>query len=279
MLAAVVFLAQVASAKPNLKKELGGIYRNRVLPLKSTCSSAVLYFDAHGQGSPSCPEEPWIIFSSFRFRKFEVSKEALTVTGIREIDTVVAVSPTANPTASPNLPLSDQVVLTFYLSAPLTEIGAAQALIAPAFVSEPERTEQLLPYSRLVPSKNPLEHRTNGNPTVCDPEKQKPLGLLGADRPVYSLTLGCPGELPPKAIRQPDPGYPEDGRRNGIRGDSALHLIVDDKGRPVLMRVFQRLGHGFEESAINTVASWTFQPATRDGKPMAVVITVEVSFH
>jgi protein TonB len=36
---------------------------------------------------------------------------------------------------------------------------------------------------------------------------------------------------------------------------------------------------GLDEKAIETVKTWKFDPAMKDGKPVAVQIIVEVAFH
>ena len=39
------------------------------------------------------------------------------------------------------------------------------------------------------------------------------------------------------------------------------------------------LGMGLDEKAIEAVRNWKFEPAKKDGKPVAVQINVEVNFH
>ena len=36
---------------------------------------------------------------------------------------------------------------------------------------------------------------------------------------------------------------------------------------------------GLDENAIEAVKQWRFEPAMKDGKPVAVEINVEVTFH
>jgi len=38
-------------------------------------------------------------------------------------------------------------------------------------------------------------------------------------------------------------------------------------------------GLGLDEKAVEAVRSWRFDPATKDGKPVAVQIDVEVAFR
>ena len=56
-------------------------------------------------------------------------------------------------------------------------------------------------------------------------------------------------------------------------------MIVGADGRVHNVRVYRALGHGLDEKAIEAVEQWQFEPATTEGKPVAVQISVEVSFH
>ena len=39
------------------------------------------------------------------------------------------------------------------------------------------------------------------------------------------------------------------------------------------------VGMGLDERAVEVVRRWKFKPATKDGKPVAVKVTLEVEFH
>jgi TonB family protein len=45
------------------------------------------------------------------------------------------------------------------------------------------------------------------------------------------------------------------------------------------MRVIQSLGLGLDEKAMEAVRKWRFRPGNKNGKPVTVVATVEVSFR
>jgi len=54
---------------------------------------------------------------------------------------------------------------------------------------------------------------------------------------------------------------------------------VGPDGKPRDIRVARQLGMGLDEKAIEAVKNWRFDPAMKDGKPVAVAINVEVSFR
>jgi TonB family protein len=56
-------------------------------------------------------------------------------------------------------------------------------------------------------------------------------------------------------------------------------LVVGEDGKPRDIKVTKPLGKGLDEKAVEAVRSWKFDPARKDGKPVAVQIAVEVDFH
>ena len=50
-------------------------------------------------------------------------------------------------------------------------------------------------------------------------------------------------------------------------------------GQPYNIKVVRALGKGLDEKAVEAVSQWKFEPATKNGKPVAVFIDVEVKFH
>jgi periplasmic protein TonB len=87
------------------------------------------------------------------------------------------------------------------------------------------------------------------------------------------------GVSAPRAIYAPDPEYSEEARKAKYQGTCVLWLVVGPDGRPRDIRVARSLGLGLDEKAIEAVRNWKFEPAQKDGRPVAVQINVEVDFR
>jgi TonB family protein len=83
----------------------------------------------------------------------------------------------------------------------------------------------------------------------------------------------------PRAIFAPDPEYSEEARRAGYQGTVVLWVVVGADGLPHDIRVQRTLGKGLDEKAIEAVRKWKFEPAKKDGVPVAVQINVETNFR
>ena len=87
------------------------------------------------------------------------------------------------------------------------------------------------------------------------------------------------GVSAPKPIFAPDPEYSEEARKAKYSGTCVLWLVVGPDGRARDIRVARTLGLGLDEKAIEAVKTWKFEPAMKDGRPVAVQINVEVTFR
>jgi TonB family protein len=87
------------------------------------------------------------------------------------------------------------------------------------------------------------------------------------------------GVSAPRALDTPDPEYSEEARKAKYQGTCVLWLIVGPDGKPRDVKVARALGMGLDEKAIEAVRNWKFEPAMKDGKPVAVQINVEVNFR
>jgi TonB family protein len=101
---------------------------------------------------------------------------------------------------------------------------------------------------------------------------------LGKTTPSPVFRVG--GDVTPPRVRYgPSPEYSEKARAAGYEGTCVLWLIVGPDGKPRDIRVARTLGLGLDEKAIEAVRTWRFEPARKDGQPVAVQINVEVAFR
>ena len=83
----------------------------------------------------------------------------------------------------------------------------------------------------------------------------------------------------PKATHTPEPKFTDIARYEKFQGVVVLNLIVGVDGNVHAIRVVRALGLGLDDSARSMVQTWRFDPATRNGKPVAVEMNVEVAFN
>ncbi len=57
-----------------------------------------------------------------------------------------------------------------------------------------------------------------------------------------------------------------------------LTVVVNQQGNPENVRVTKSLDKGLDAQAVAAIQQWTFEPGTKDGKPVAVAATIQVNF-
>jgi len=93
---------------------------------------------------------------------------------------------------------------------------------------------------------------------------------------VYNIGAGI---TPPRLVHRVDPARSNDSKSFRVNGSVVIGLIVTSKGRPRDVHIVQSLDKEVDQSAIDAVQQWTFEPARREDKPVAARVTVEIRFH
>ena len=87
------------------------------------------------------------------------------------------------------------------------------------------------------------------------------------------------GVTAPVPVYTADPPYTGAARGQKIQGTVMLQIIVDSSGLPQNVEVIKPLGYGLDQNAVETVRQYRFKPALKDGKPVAVYMTVAINFR
>lgn len=83
----------------------------------------------------------------------------------------------------------------------------------------------------------------------------------------------------PRAIYAPEPEFSEEARKLKHQGDVTLLALIGADGRPRNLTIVRSLGMGLDEKALETVRTWRFDPARKDGRPVAVQMNIIVNFR
>ena len=83
----------------------------------------------------------------------------------------------------------------------------------------------------------------------------------------------------PKALYVRNPEYSEAAKKTKFQGDVLLGVVVGTDGNPRSIWIVRTLGRGLDEKAIEALHQWRFKPATKDGKPVPVLMNVALQFR
>lgn len=112
-----------------------------------------------------------------------------------------------------------------------------------------------IPHSRILDLLKPLPESNSGTVRIAR------AGVNGADVP---RCLSCPV-----------PAYSDRGRAAKIQGTIVLSVLISEDGRAETIAIAKSLGFGLTQKAIESVSEWRLKPATKEGKPVPVIVPIE----
>jgi TonB family protein len=129
-----------------------------------------------------------------------------------------------------------------------------------------------------LPGMYPFGHgltRAATNLAPAEPVPQAPPAFApGVARPKDS------GIVPPKLVRDAKPRYPAAAKDARIQGTVTMECVVGSDGTVGDVRVVRSLDqeHGLDEAAVACARQWRFKAGTKDGRPVPVLATIELTF-
>ena len=104
-------------------------------------------------------------------------------------------------------------------------------------------------------------------PSVTLPVEQEPF------KPGDGVSL-------PRPTKEVRPEYTAEGLQQKIQGSVYIEMVVMPSGEPAELRVTQSLDaqYGLDNAALRAAAQWRFEPGRKDGKPVPVVVELEMRF-
>jgi TonB family protein len=109
---------------------------------------------------------------------------------------------------------------------------------------------------------------------------QTPPGSQGTDQQQPERSGPGTGVVLPQPLREMKPQYTVEAMRAKIQGSVLLECVVEKDGTVGSVLVVRSLDtrFGLDESAIAAAKQWLFRPGTKDGVPVSVLVTIELTF-
>ncbi len=155
------------------------------------------------------------------------------------------------------------------------DLDFKKPVLNPAVLAEPEaplefQKPPLEPAQEALPAPPPLKGSAPAPSPLERPLRvtTELLSKLPAPAPAESIP-SVESETLPLQIHNPPPEYPLAARRQRLEGVVVVEVTVLEDGRCGGARLIQDCDVPlFSASALEAVRKWTFQPATRGGKPV-----------
>ena len=88
------------------------------------------------------------------------------------------------------------------------------------------------------------------------------------------------GEIrPPIAIDKTPARYTPRAKQEGVEGVVLMKTTIDEHGTVSEVKVLEGLPHGLSEAAVEAIKQWRFEPASNEGRPIAVTYHLTLEFR
>lgn len=259
-----------AAGTGNLEQELQSKYKDKVVMLRNYYCGQKLKFDANENLVSGGESGPWTVCRDIRIEGIKATEGKITIAGRRiylrydskqrEFRDVTLDIPNVEKQKKQYQDMLDaqKVVIEARLPAGADNSTIESSMNRLFYASDQDFLGSVLGIWRT------FFHSTDKTETSTS----QPVEHVGKN----NVTR-------PESIYTPDPNYSDEARKAKYQGILALNLIVDSSGAVSNVSVIRPLGMGLDERAAAQVATWKFKPALKDGKPVPVEVSVEVSFN
>ncbi len=282
-------------AGSELEQHLRDEYKGKTLILRNFYGGDSLRYDASGQLSKAATPGDWTVDGVVQIDDVKISSHHLTIRAKR-----VHLGWLRDVGFSPMEGVKDKqgdtraLRIEADLSSAEETAEQADSLLAQIFLTSKDHLVELVPdYWKpcvLAASSGQGTGEYSGcrfspdflaTPGVSapDPSQSGQAGDAMAELSNHPVTRMGRGMAPPKPVSTPDPPFSEEARRAKYHGVGVLNITVDKTGQVRNARIVHPLGMGLDQKAVESVSTWQFRPATKDGEPVDANINVEVDFH
>lgn len=243
-----------------VEESLKSKYMGRLLTLRNFYTANWLRYT--GAGTLIGPEETgtWTLYSTVEVKKIALANDTLHIEGRRRA-LLYDAKKGAFGQARTDLPI--RIDLEYPPGA--ADERAVEETMTKVFITPKENLLDLLPHFWQSFLQKQRAAKDQNTKQKCS----EPPGVLHIGKTVSA----------PKVLSKVDPVYTEVASKGGVQGTVILCVVVQHDGTIGNGELFQPLGLGLDESAVEAVKLWRFQPAIKEGNPVDVLATIEVTFR
>lgn len=90
---------------------------------------------------------------------------------------------------------------------------------------------------------------------------------------------GCMNPTPAYRINRVPPYYPEKERQSWVQGTVAIDTLIGNDGVPRQFRIVSNTTPGLNNSSLDTVRQWRWEPATCNGVAVEIEVVVRINYQ
>ena|ERR1700722_4077924 len=261
LLSGVTALAQNAS---DIQSALNGALKHKQLPIRDFLGERVIRYSWAGDQLEHEPEKVFTlgIFEADSIKATEAQGRVdhVTISGRRWV--LLKADP-----AAPGALSKDSTTVTFDVNLFGADAVTIQGLVPLLFFADVPSALQAVP----------VELRW-ALPMTALPPEQAAGSWVRIDGEWTRVEKGV-AFVPPKIVFAPEPEFSEVSRKSKIAGNVNVAQSVGTDGLIAGVWLIRPLGLGLDEEAEKAALTYKYQPATLNGTPVGIIMSIEVNFQ
>jgi len=277
ILSLVIAAAKFLPAANSLEDVLNQQYKNHTYTLRQSMTAPTQQYDSLGNSPTASALGPWTIYARVQIKKIKLEPARVIVEGQR-----VGMKFDPNQGVLAETKLKETVKLKISLNEPLESADQFHTILGHIFAFSREDFLASLPEFWRSCVKGYLKSYSNDGSTMRFDVSEATLKVRqGTSEKAAAGLESSDGHrvTAPQPKKISDPSYTKAAKSQDLEGTVVLALTVDETGKTADIRLVRPLGLGLDESAAETVKTWLFRPATKDGQSVKIEMSVEVDFR
>jgi TonB family protein len=274
-------------AVDSLEQHLRDQYKGRTLVLRDIVVSARLDYDANGILANTAKPGDWTVYGVVQVKGIKVDRNRIVIDAKRIL---------FNPTGSGFQMESNGNIRIAVNQGARTSFDNADALISRIFLTDHDDFAETLPdYWKPcvlfgLATNTPLKYKgckfsreflkvPGVRSRTEDTANPDDLPAAISKSVSYEVFRTGKGITPPKHISGSQPDFSDEARLARYSGRTILGVVIDQAGNAQNVWIISPSGYGLTQRAIEAISAWKFQPATKDGKPVAIQVEIVTDFN
>ncbi len=262
---------ELKALEQRLKKD----YERKAFVMRDLWSGPEIKYNSAGQTAQSGALCSWTVCARIEVKKLKLRRDSLELQGIRLFTYYKD-----KEKRFAHMRSRQAIKIVAELNESQLNESTLSELLAKIFARTGELSPDQLPsyWLAFLQGCNKEGVCTDTRPESATQPPGSVLGFLEQPqwRPMYSVGGNV---SKPKCISCPEPSYSEEARQARFQGTVDLWIVLNENGRAEEIQIAKPLGMGLDEEAVNAVREWQFEPARRNGEPVAVRFPLEMGFY
>jgi TonB family protein len=254
-------LGAQSDERKEIENQLNELYKGKIVTLRHFYRGERLRFDTQGNLLKGGEPGPWTLYGRIEINDVKVHRDRLELRGRRML-----VRYNGDAREFEHLRTRDKVRIEIGNHPTQWTSSIARDLSQSVLLGPTEPVATILPTFWQTFLDKP--------DSVCTENESPFADASNAEKRIW-LSMN---DSQKRIVSQGPPTYPPRAKQAGLEGTVRMCVLIGTDGKVEEAILVKPAGLGFDETAMETVSNWRYEPLTLDGAPRQVITPINVIF-